>query len=194
MNFCQRPHFCFPSSKGIRSHVGRVNPPGSNAQLDNVTGKISRPVLPARVSPLARVFSGACIHSVQFFENVFQHVPFQRPKMYSCIHRVHLQNSRRKRQVTKLAMDTSPSHLDTKRGREGGRKMKTRPGKRPPGRRSHLRLKLWGPWPPTAAASAPPPGSRCPQTAAHNFPVGWETQRPEKETCLSESPNWGKGQ
>lgn len=54
------------------------------------------------VSPLACAFSGACIRSVQFFENVFQRVPFQRPKTYSCIHRVHLQSSRRKRQGTEL--------------------------------------------------------------------------------------------
>lgn len=104
----------------------------------HVTGKIPRPVLQMCSSPLARVFSGACTHSVQFFENVFQHVPFQRPKTYSCIHRVHLQNSRRKRQVTTLTKDTLPSHLNKEKGREGEHMMKTKPSKRPPGCCSHL--------------------------------------------------------
>ena len=192
MNFCKRSCFCFLSSKGISSHVGKVKLPCAKPHHSNRKGKVSRLVLPTCISPLAHVSSGACIHSVQFFENVFQHVPFQRPKMYSCIHRVHLQNSRRKRQVTKLAKNTLQSHLDTEKGK--GRRVndEDKAQQKAIWLSKALTMTLQGSIPPTVAAPAPILGSRCSRTRAHNLPVGGRASKAlgNKHACL-DSPKLG---
>lgn len=120
------------------------------------------------ISPRAHVSSGACRHSVQFFESVFPRVPFQRPKMYSCIHRVRLQNSRRDR----LQRESSSLDTETEKGKAGKQwqTMKTKSGKRPPSHHSHLR------WPQglTATYTAPAPtlGPRCPLRAGQSHSQG----------------------